>query len=100
MTQRLIPLAEAVERGRVSDKTIRRWIKAGRLTGYRRGPASGRGRLFVDPDELDAQIQPMESCREQTEGQPTAVKVDRQAAATAAAADEAPGEAEKVRGAA
>lgn len=55
----LIPLAEAAARMQVSDKTIRRWIKAGRITGYRRGDSS-RGPLFIDPADLDAQIQPVD----------------------------------------
>lgn len=56
----LIPLAEAARRMGVSDKTIRRWIKRGRLAGFRRGDAT-RGQLFVSPDDLDAQIQPVET---------------------------------------
>lgn len=53
--QNLIPLAEAVRRAGVSDKTLRRWIKSGRVTGYRRG-SSERGPLFVDPSELMREV--------------------------------------------
>lgn len=54
----LIPLAEAARRMRVSDKTIRRWIKSGRVAAYRRGE-SPHGPLFIDPADLDAQLTPV-----------------------------------------
>jgi excisionase family DNA binding protein len=38
-----------------SDKTIRRYIAQGRLTGYRFGPR----RLLVDLDEVDALLRPI-----------------------------------------
>jgi excisionase family DNA binding protein len=36
----------------VSDKTIRRWIREGRLTSYRIGPKT----LRIDLDEVDAML--------------------------------------------
>ncbi len=47
--RRLIPTEDAAERLGVSKKTIVRWIKAGRLTGYRVGPRYIR----VDANELE-----------------------------------------------
>ena len=46
-------LGDAAERIGVSEKTIRRWIAEGRLTGYRVGPRF----LRVDVDEVDAMFQ-------------------------------------------
>ena len=44
-----VSIAEAAEYLGVSTKTIRRYIAAGRLTGYRTGPRL----LRVDHNELD-----------------------------------------------
>ena len=46
---RLISLGEAAERLDVSTRTLRRYIAAGRLTGYRVGPRL----IKIDPAELD-----------------------------------------------
>lgn len=48
--RRLISTEEAAERLGVSKKTIVRWIKAGRLVGFRVGPRYIR----VDANELEA----------------------------------------------
>ena len=49
-TPKLVPLAEGATYGRVCKTTVRNWIAAGLITGYRRGPKL----LFVSPDEIDA----------------------------------------------
>ena len=46
--QHLISLAEAADRIDVSTRTLRRYIAAGRLTGYRVGPRL----IKIDPTEL------------------------------------------------
>ena len=46
--QDLISLAEAADRIDVSTRTLRRYIAAGRLTGYRVGPRL----IKIDPTEL------------------------------------------------
>jgi excisionase family DNA binding protein len=43
----------------VTPKTVRRWIAAGRLTAYRFGPRL----LRIDPDELDALLQPIPTAK-------------------------------------
>ena len=48
MTQ-MVSIAVAAEHLSVSQLTIRRWIAAGKLTGYRVGPRLIR----IDLDELD-----------------------------------------------
>lgn len=48
-------LSEAAERVGVSTKTLRRWIAAGRLRGYRVGPHLIR----LDADEVDALARPI-----------------------------------------
>lgn len=48
--RRPLTLAEAAVRVGVHPRTIRRWVAAGRLTGYRYGPRLVR----VDAAELDA----------------------------------------------
>ncbi len=54
--RRLGSLATAAElAGGVHPRTIRRWIAAGRITGYRAGPKL----LMVDLDELDRVIRPV-----------------------------------------
>ena len=50
--RRLESIAHAAEYLGVADKTIRRYIAAGRLTGYRAGPRLIR----VDLNELDAML--------------------------------------------
>jgi excisionase family DNA binding protein len=47
--QHLISLAEAADRLDVSARTLRRYIAAGRLTGYR----VGHRLIKIDPTELD-----------------------------------------------
>ena len=44
----MISLAEAADRIDVSTRTLRRYIAAGRLTGYRVGPRL----IKIDPTEL------------------------------------------------
>lgn len=53
--RQLASIAQAAEYAGVSVKTIRRYIIAGRITGYRVGPKL----LKVDLAELDAIIQPV-----------------------------------------
>jgi excisionase family DNA binding protein len=48
-------VATAAEQYGVSEKTIRRWIATGRLTGYRVGPRL----LKIDLDELDDLARPI-----------------------------------------
>jgi len=48
-------LKAGAQHANVSEKTIRNWIKAGRITGYRIGPKL----LEVDLDELDRIIRPV-----------------------------------------
>lgn len=48
-------IATAAERAACAERTIRRYIAAGRLTGYRMGPRMIR----VDLDELDAMLRPI-----------------------------------------
>ena len=45
-------ILDAAARVGVSTKTVRRWIAAGHLSGYRVGPRL----LRVDPDELDRML--------------------------------------------
>lgn len=53
--RRLSSLPDAAEHYGVSTKTLRRYISAGRITGYRFGPRMIR----VDLDELDALLRPL-----------------------------------------
>lgn len=53
--RRLSSLPEAAEQFGVSSRTLRRYISAGRITGYRFGPRM----LRVDLDELDALLRPL-----------------------------------------
>jgi excisionase family DNA binding protein len=55
MPDRYLPLADAAEYAGVTTKTIRRWIAAGNLTGYRVGPRLIR----VKASELDAMLLPI-----------------------------------------
>ena len=54
-TPRIASIAAAAEHAGVAPKTIRRYIAAGRLTGYRFGPRLIR----VDLDELEAMLRPI-----------------------------------------
>lgn len=54
-TRRLEPIPAAAAYLGVSAKTIRRYIAAGRVTGYRTGPRLIR----VDLNELDAMLSPI-----------------------------------------
>jgi excisionase family DNA binding protein len=53
--QRLDSLNNAADYAGVHVKTIRRWISAGRLTGYRLGPRL----IKVDLDQIDAMLTPI-----------------------------------------
>lgn len=57
--KRLAPMRAAAEYAHVSEKTIRRRISAGELTGYRMGPRL----LRVDLNELDALLKPIPTAR-------------------------------------
>lgn len=56
-TQRrhLVGIAQASEYADVNPRTIRRWIAAGHLRGYRVGPRL----LKVDLNDVDAMLQPI-----------------------------------------
>lgn len=54
-----VSIAEAAEYLGVSPKTIRRYIAAGRLTGYRTGPRLIR----VDRNDLDAMLRRIPAVR-------------------------------------
>jgi excisionase family DNA binding protein len=53
--RRLVSIAVSGDYAQVHPRTVRRWIAAGLLTGYRAGPRLVR----VDLDELDAMLQPI-----------------------------------------
>ena len=54
VTRRYITVAEAAEYLQISDRTLRRLISDGELTGYRMG---GSGRTIrVDLSEIDEQL--------------------------------------------
>ncbi|UQB74694.1 helix-turn-helix domain-containing protein [Rhodococcus ruber] len=53
--RRLATIPQAADEYGVCTKTIRRYIAAGRITGYRFGPRMIR----VDLDEIDALLRPM-----------------------------------------
>jgi excisionase family DNA binding protein len=55
--RKLITVDEAAARHRVHPKTIRRWIIAGRITGYR--PPGCVRLVRVDQHELDAIFEPI-----------------------------------------
>lgn len=55
MSRHLISVTEAGNRLGFNEKTIRRYIAAGRLTGYRIGPRA----LRVDAAEVEALAQPV-----------------------------------------
>ena len=52
---KVILVAEAAERLNVSPRTIRRWIREGRLKPYR---VMGDVRRYVDVDEVEALKEP------------------------------------------
>jgi excisionase family DNA binding protein len=53
--QRLTSLTNAATHADVSVRTLRRWISAGILTGYRVGPRL----VKIDLDELDRNVRPI-----------------------------------------
>jgi excisionase family DNA binding protein len=53
--RRLVPLNTAADAYGIHHQTMRRWIREGRITGYRFGPKL----LKIDLDELDAAITPV-----------------------------------------
>ena len=53
--KRLVPTSTAAKYVSCNERTIRRYITAGRLTGYRVGPRLIR----VDLDELEAMLRPI-----------------------------------------
>ena len=55
LKRHLAPIAEAADYIGANPRTIRRYIAAGRLTGYRVGPRLIR----VDLDELEAIVRPI-----------------------------------------
>ena len=55
VTRRLASIVTAADYASVSTKTIRRYIAAGRVTGYRTGPRLIR----VDLNEVDAMLRPI-----------------------------------------
>lgn len=57
--RRLVSLAAAAEYADVSTRTLRRYISAGRLTGYRVGPRL----LKVDLNDLDRLAHPIPTAR-------------------------------------
>jgi len=54
-TRRLASIVAAADYASVSTKTIRRYIAAGRVTGYRAGPRLIR----IDLNDLDAMLRPI-----------------------------------------
>jgi excisionase family DNA binding protein len=55
MARRLITLTHAAEQLALDERTIRRYVSLGLLTGYRIGPRA----LRVDADEVDALATPI-----------------------------------------
>ena len=53
--RRLASIPVAAEQYGISDKTLRRYIAAGRVNGYRLGPRL----LRVDLDELESLLRPL-----------------------------------------
>lgn len=49
MQRRLVSQRQAAAHFQVTDRTIRNWIGAGRINGYRLGPR----RIVVDLDEIE-----------------------------------------------
>lgn len=56
---RRVPLAEGSRYARLSTKTLRRYIAAGKITGYRNGVKL----ILVDLDELDRLARPIPAAR-------------------------------------
>lgn len=56
--RRLVQLGKAAEHADYSTKTLRRWIAAGDLTGYRK---PGGRHILVDLDELEELLRPIPS---------------------------------------
>lgn len=54
---KVIPVSEAAERLGVHERTLRRWIREGRLKPYR---VMGDRRRFVSVDEIEALREPQE----------------------------------------
>lgn len=48
-------ISETAKRCRCSEKTVRRWIAQGLITGYRMGPRL----LRVNPAEVEAMLRPV-----------------------------------------
>lgn len=55
MRRNLVPIAQAAEFACVTPKTVRNWIRAGHLNGYRLGPRL----LRVDLSELERLASPV-----------------------------------------
>ena len=53
--ERRASVSGGAEYAQVCDRTIRNWIKSGRITGYRVGPKL----IQVDLDEIDRLIRPV-----------------------------------------
>ncbi len=53
--RRLVSIPQAADEYGVCTKTIRRYISAGRITGYRFGPRMIR----VDLDEIESTLRPL-----------------------------------------
>ena len=47
----LLTIGQAVDRFKVSDRTIRRWVKQGKVKAYRKG-----ARLLIDPEVQEIEI--------------------------------------------
>jgi excisionase family DNA binding protein len=54
VTRRYVTIAEAAEYLQISDRTVRRLIADGELTGYRMGRS--RRVIRIDLDEVDEQL--------------------------------------------
>ena len=52
---RKIPVIDGAYRIGISDKTLRQWIREGKITGYRVGDKL----LMVDVDEVEALARPI-----------------------------------------
>lgn len=58
-TRRLASIANAADYASVSTRTVRRWISAGGLTGYR----AGKKIIRIDLNELDAMLRPIPNAK-------------------------------------
>jgi excisionase family DNA binding protein len=52
MARKTVTIAEAADMYGISERTLRRYLDTGLITGYRVGPKLIR----LDPDELDQQL--------------------------------------------